>query len=228
MLRDLLSNRTFMGALAFFVLMIVGGMLYLKHVERRAQEKIAHTNEIVKQLNDQKANPLEAAEVPEGDAARGGHFHADGTWHAEPHTENPTRGKPMTIEETIEKYEQLKRREALLTQQKERLLKELHAGEVRISIDKIFTQGNALTDAFPDVIQMTPEKYLVLSTDEKEKFLQRADKYDAEVEALYDIVSKSPQELQDELETLKPEVMHRMRLASSISLSDFYRGLEQK
>ena len=168
------------------------------------------------------------AKVPVGETSRGRHFHAGGTWHAEPHTENPTRGKPMTIEETIEKYEQLKRREALLTQQKERLLKELHAGEVRISIDKIFTQGNALTDAFPDVIQMTPEKYFALSTDEREKFLQRADKYDAEVEALYDIVSKSPQELQDELETLKPEVMHRMRLASSISLSDFYRGLEQK
>ncbi|MYB02275.1 hypothetical protein F4X90_21760 [Candidatus Poribacteria bacterium] len=213
--------RKYWIPLSVFLVLIVGIGLYMLAIQPPKDPIV-----IYKPVEPLPKSPV--AEAPVGDTSQGGHFHADGTWHAEPHTENPTRGKPMTIEETVAQYEQLKKRHASLTQQKEKLLKELSAGEVRTSMDKILTQGNAIIDTFPDVIQMTPEKYLALSTHEKEKFLQRADKYDVEVEALYDIVSESPQELQDELETLKPEAMHRMRLASSISLSDFYRSLEQK
>ncbi|MCY3740168.1 MAG: hypothetical protein OXH00_04025 [Candidatus Poribacteria bacterium] len=33
----------------------------------------------------EKPTEQPTAEVPEGDTSQGGHFHADGTWHAEPH-----------------------------------------------------------------------------------------------------------------------------------------------
>lgn len=41
MLKSLFSNRLFIGALAFFVLMTVGGALYMQHVEKQAVETLA-------------------------------------------------------------------------------------------------------------------------------------------------------------------------------------------
>ena len=87
MLRDILSNRLFMGALAFFVLIVVGGTLYLKHVERETVEELARTNQRIKTLTEKQPPTPEA---PVGDTLHGGHFHEDGTWHAEPH-ETPVR-----------------------------------------------------------------------------------------------------------------------------------------
>ena len=79
MLRDILSKRWFMGALGFFVLMVVGSLLYLKHIERQEAEKLACTEERLKKLTE-KQKP-----TAEGDILQGGHFHEDGTFHAEPH-----------------------------------------------------------------------------------------------------------------------------------------------
>ena len=82
MLKDLFSNRLFIGALAFFVLMIVGGTLYLRHIQRQDQIALERTQE---QLKQWKAQQKQTPKVPEGDTSQGGHFHSDGTWHDQPH-----------------------------------------------------------------------------------------------------------------------------------------------
>ena len=81
MLKALFSNRLFIGALAFFVLMIVGGTLYLRHIQRQDQIALERTQERLKQW---KAKQKQTEKMPEGDTAQDGHFHADGTWHAKP------------------------------------------------------------------------------------------------------------------------------------------------
>ena len=85
MLKDLFSNRLFIGALAFFVLCVGGSLLYLRHVEREGAEYAAETQDRVKQWNA-KQNEQPTAETPVVEKpATVGHFHADGTWHGEPH-----------------------------------------------------------------------------------------------------------------------------------------------
>lgn len=92
--QDLLSNRLFMGALIFFILMVVGGTLYLKHVERQMQIELERTEEIVKRLNESNTTSAEMSQVPEikktpltaiGDTAQGGHWHGD-EWHTSEHS----------------------------------------------------------------------------------------------------------------------------------------------
>ena len=78
MFRDLLSNRLFIGALAFFVLMIVGGTLYLHHNERQDQIELKRTQERIQQW---QARQKQTEKVPEGDTSQGGHFHADDIGH---------------------------------------------------------------------------------------------------------------------------------------------------
>ena len=82
MLKDLFSNRLFIGALAFFVLMIVGGTLYLRYIQRQGQIELERTQERLKQW---EAQQKQTPKVPEGNTSQGGHVHADGTWHDEPH-----------------------------------------------------------------------------------------------------------------------------------------------
>ena len=82
MLKDLFSNRLFLGALAFFVLCIGCSLLYMQHVERQTARKLTETQEHIKVLTEK---PKPTAEVPEDDTPQGGHFHADGAWHEEPH-----------------------------------------------------------------------------------------------------------------------------------------------
>ena len=73
MFKSLFSNRLFIGALAFFVLMVVSGTLYLQHVERETEQ------------------------VPVGDTSQGGPWHGD-EWHAEPYA--PV--KPQAIADVSE------------------------------------------------------------------------------------------------------------------------------
>ncbi len=84
MLKDLLSNRLFIGALALFVLCVGGSLLYMQHVEQQGAEYAAETQDRVAQWNE-KQTEQPTAEVPVGDTSQGGHFHEDGTWHGEPH-----------------------------------------------------------------------------------------------------------------------------------------------
>ncbi len=83
MLKELFRNRLFIGALAFFVLCVCGSLLYMQHVAQQGAEELAETQERVAQWNE-KQKPT--TEGKAGDTSQGGHFHADGTWHAaEPH-----------------------------------------------------------------------------------------------------------------------------------------------
>ena len=92
MLKDLFQNRLFIGALAFFFLMVVGGMLYMWHVERQGAEYAAETQDRVKQWNE-KQQPKPTAETPVGDTSQGGHVHADGTGHNGEETTQPADKK---------------------------------------------------------------------------------------------------------------------------------------
>ena len=84
MLKELFSNRIFIGALALFILSVVGGTLYISHVEKQGAEELATDEDPVKQVTE-KQQPQPTAEAPVGEETPQGHFHEDGTFHAEPH-----------------------------------------------------------------------------------------------------------------------------------------------
>ncbi len=90
MLKNLFSNRLFMGALACFILMVVSGTLYLRYIKRQGQIELERTQERLKQWEakqkqTEKAPIAPTEKVPEGEKPQDGHIHADGTLHAEPH-----------------------------------------------------------------------------------------------------------------------------------------------
>lgn len=62
MFKSLFCNRLFIGALAFFLLCIVGGTLYLWHVERQTAAELARHEERIKALTE-KQNPQPTAEA---------------------------------------------------------------------------------------------------------------------------------------------------------------------
>ncbi|MYH80006.1 hypothetical protein F4009_11605 [Candidatus Poribacteria bacterium] len=63
MLKDLFSNRLFIGALVFFIFCVVGSLLYQQHVERQAAEALAEAQARVKAFNErQKAARTETSE----------------------------------------------------------------------------------------------------------------------------------------------------------------------
>lgn len=96
MFRDLFTNRfPFVAALIFFLLMVVGGTLYMKHVEQQEAEKLAHTQE---QLKQWEARQQLTENSPVGRPFQDGHFHADGTWHGEPH-DSPGEKEQMSAVE---------------------------------------------------------------------------------------------------------------------------------
>ena len=95
MLKELFSNRLFIGALAFFILSVVGGTLYISHVEKQGAEELATDEDRVKQPTEKQQQST--AKAPVGDTSQGGHFHEDRTWHGEPHeapVESPSVAKP--------------------------------------------------------------------------------------------------------------------------------------
>ena len=85
MLKDLFSNRLFIGALAIFIFCVGGSLLYMQHVTQKGEKELAETQAHVEQWNErQKEQPTAEAPVVE-QPEQGGHFHADGTFHTEPH-----------------------------------------------------------------------------------------------------------------------------------------------
>ena len=100
MFKDLFSNRLFIGALAFFVLSVGGGLLYMWHVQRQGAEELADTQERVRRWNErQNQQPTTEAPVVEK-PPQDGHFHADGTWHESPH-EAPVEPPSTDAGETL-------------------------------------------------------------------------------------------------------------------------------
>ena len=79
MLKDVFSNRLFIGALAFFIFCVGGSLLYQQHVERQVEKQLAES------ILKPKIPPKPKVRTPVLDTSQGGHFHADGTWHADPH-----------------------------------------------------------------------------------------------------------------------------------------------
>ena len=75
MLRKVLRSRLFLVGLLFFVLIVVGGVFYLKPVEHETAERIKPLTETQKPIT----------EVPVGDTSQDRHPHADRTLPAEPH-----------------------------------------------------------------------------------------------------------------------------------------------
>ena len=88
MLKELFSNRLFIGALAFFIFCVAGSLLYMHHENQKGAEYDAETQDRVAQWNA-KQNPLPTTETPVVEETQqpqqGGHFHTDGTFHAGPH-----------------------------------------------------------------------------------------------------------------------------------------------
>ena len=68
MLRTLFSNRLFLGALAFFVLCVVGSLLYQQHVYKETDEKLAETDEFLRWWKERQATPPSSAtETPKSE-----------------------------------------------------------------------------------------------------------------------------------------------------------------
>ena len=85
--------RKYWIPLSVFIVAIVGvGFYYLQ--TRPPKDPIV----IIKPVEPLPKS--EVAEVPEGDTSQGGHVHADGTWHREPHEkpEQPTLQAPQLQE----------------------------------------------------------------------------------------------------------------------------------
>ena len=85
MLKDVLTSRLVQGALACLVLIIVGCTLYLKHVETETRMAEERTAAKVKQFEKLSADTVSKTPLGVDATSQGGHVHADGTWHAEPH-----------------------------------------------------------------------------------------------------------------------------------------------
>ena len=101
MIKDLFSNRLFIGALAFFILTVGGSLLYMQHVKQQTARELAAHEAQLKQFTEKQtpkptAEVVKVSETPQQD----GHFHADGTWHEGPHEtpEQPTRQAPQLQE----------------------------------------------------------------------------------------------------------------------------------
>ena len=100
MLKDLFSNRLFIGALAFFVLCVGGSLFYYHHQTQKGEADLAATEDHVRQWNEkQKEQPTAETPVVE-QPEQGGHFHADGTFHAEPHAPIEVPAEVETSEAT--------------------------------------------------------------------------------------------------------------------------------
>ena len=97
MLKEFLSQRPVQVALALVVIIGISGVLYLNHVKTETQRDIANMEV---ETPKRETSPASPSGTPDP-ATQGGHWHADGTYHPDPHAEavesgTPTRSKPAT------------------------------------------------------------------------------------------------------------------------------------
>ena len=90
MLKDLFSNRLFMGALAFFTLCVGGSLFYSHHEKQKGEAELAETQDRVKQWNEGQ-NPT--TEVKAGDTSQD-------VRHKTPH-ETPAQSTPAPLREPV-------------------------------------------------------------------------------------------------------------------------------
>lgn len=94
MLKELLSHRSVQVPLVFVILIGISGMLYLNHVKTQTEGDTANTETGA----ETQEPPPASTPDPSAASTQSGHFHEDGTFHAEPHT-------PQTDSETITEAE---------------------------------------------------------------------------------------------------------------------------
>ncbi len=191
MLKDVLTGRLFLGALACFILIVAGCTLYLWHAERELARDEARTADIVKRWNARNATPPENAPVasplPADSTAQGGHWHGD-KWPAAPHAAHSNSAMP-TQSDTDERERKLQKRRELLAREK-RLLQENAALKEKLAKIKaeraefaaakaVFAELKAGIDSFPDVMGITREEFSSMSDSEKAAFFQRVNEFEA-------------------------------------------------
>ena len=81
--------RKYWLPLSVFLVAIAGVGLYLLAIQPPPEPIV-----IYKTVEPEKPTEQPKAEVPVGDTSQGGHSHADGTWHAEPHVPVETPAAP--------------------------------------------------------------------------------------------------------------------------------------
>ena len=87
MFRNLLKNRLFMAGFVFFLFSVVGGSLYLWHIERQTTENMERDATRTKASSTAGENQGPRTETPiVQETSPEGHVHADGTWHEGEHT----------------------------------------------------------------------------------------------------------------------------------------------
>ena len=86
--------RKYWLPLSVFLVAIVGIGLYLLATQPPKEPIV-----IYKVVEPEKPTKQPKAEVVEDDTSQGGHFHADGTWHAEPHLMLPHAVPPLPAQQ---------------------------------------------------------------------------------------------------------------------------------
>ena len=94
MLKRLLSDTRPFAAIVCVLVCVGGGLVYLTIVKQQTAPDVKVTRERLQQPSSEIQTPL--TEVPVGDTSQGGHFHEDGTWHAEPH-ETDAAAQPQHV-----------------------------------------------------------------------------------------------------------------------------------
>jgi len=92
MLRYLLSNRLLLGGLVLFLLFAAFCLYHLNKSNREGEPVKERSEETRESLSEGPLETPERVEVIEPSSqskagAEGGHFHEDGAWHGEPHTD---------------------------------------------------------------------------------------------------------------------------------------------
>ena len=97
MVKEILSYRPVQVALVLVVIIGISGVLYLQSVKREAARDIQSLEETAKPQQPPPAGPADTSD-PSTQTTQGGHFHADGTFHAEPHsTAEPLKPPPGAV-----------------------------------------------------------------------------------------------------------------------------------
>lgn len=175
-----------------------------------------------------------AADTETEKNAQDGHFHEDGTFHAEPHepknttTPQQVNSFPQVSKQVAELQRQLqeakqqqKAAEAITAAAKAELaaLKEQDA-EFSEILSVITEKARAIaeTDFYAAVLGMTPEKFIGLSESDKADFLLHCADYDIAVDEIKQVIVESPQWAIDRMKSRRPETINSFINAPSLIL----------
>ena len=156
--------RKYWIPMTVFILAIVGvGLYYLQ--TRPPNPPVL----IVKPVEFEKPTKQPLAEVPEGKTSQGGHFHEDGTWHAEAH--DPVEQKPIADKVSPGGHWS----DAYLPPMEELEVKYADDSDAMFILDRVkillkhesegFSHDPAVDKAFAELMNFTNKKISSLGTD---------------------------------------------------------------